>query len=139
VAGLTGAADARWRWSGDALLGQLRAVVGIVARLDAVPALPSADVAKTAPGLPPAEGGAAAAVATLRANLTASAIGSGPVDPVKYAEAFGAKGLMIQSPDQIAPVLKQAFDTPGPVLIGVHVDYRDNHTLFEHVDERSIH
>jgi hypothetical protein len=87
----------------------------------------------------PAEDGAAAAVATLRANLTASGIGFGPVDPVKYAEAFGAKGLMIQSPDQIAPVLKQAFDTPGPVLIGVHGDYRDNHTLFEHVDERSIH
>ncbi len=63
----------------------------------------------------------------------------GPVDPVKYAEAFGAHGFMIRSPDQIAPVLKQAFDTPGPVLIGVHVDYRDNHKLFEQVNERSIH
>ena len=63
----------------------------------------------------------------------------GPVDPVKYAEAFGARGLMIQSPDQIAPLLEQAFDTPGPVLIGVHVDYRDNHKLFEQVNERSIH
>jgi acetolactate synthase I/II/III large subunit len=63
----------------------------------------------------------------------------GPVDPVKYAEAFGAHGFMIQAPDQIAPVLKQAFDTPGPVLIGVHVDYRDNHKLFERVKERSIH
>jgi acetolactate synthase I/II/III large subunit len=63
----------------------------------------------------------------------------GPVDPVKYAEAFGAKGLMIQSPDQIPPVLKQAFDTPGPVLVGVHVDDRDNRKLFEQVDERSIH
>jgi acetolactate synthase-1/2/3 large subunit len=63
----------------------------------------------------------------------------GPVDPVKYAEAFGARGLMIQSPDQIAPILKQAFDTPGPVLVGVHVDYRDNRKLFENVDERSIH
>jgi acetolactate synthase-1/2/3 large subunit len=63
----------------------------------------------------------------------------GPVDPVKYAEAFGAHGFMIQSPDQITSVLKQAFDTPGPVLIGVHVDYRDNHKLFEQVDERSIH
>ncbi|MDT7815883.1 MAG: acetolactate synthase large subunit [Acidobacteriaceae bacterium] len=63
----------------------------------------------------------------------------GPVDPVKYAEAFGAHGFMIQSPDRIAPVLKQAFDTPGPVLIGVHVDYRDNHKLFEQVKERSIH
>jgi acetolactate synthase-1/2/3 large subunit len=46
---------------------------------------------------------------------------------------------MIQSPDQIQRVLKHAFDTPGPVLIGVHVDYRDNHKLFELVNERSIH
>jgi len=63
----------------------------------------------------------------------------GPVDPVKYAEAFGARGFMIQSPDQITSVFKQAFDTPGPVLVGVHVDYRDNHKLFEQVNERSIH
>ena len=59
----------------------------------------------------------------------------GPVDPVKYAEAFGARGFMIQSPDQISSVLKQAFDTPGPVLVGVHVDYGDNYTLFEQVNE----
>jgi acetolactate synthase-1/2/3 large subunit len=63
----------------------------------------------------------------------------GPLDSVKYAEAFGALGLMIQSPEQVSPVLKQAFETPGPVLIGVHVDYRDNHKLFESVNERSIH
>ncbi|WP_263358161.1 acetolactate synthase AlsS [Acidicapsa ligni] len=63
----------------------------------------------------------------------------GPVDPVQYAEAFGARGFIIRSPDQIAPVLKKAFDIPGPVLIGVHVDYRDNHKLFEQVNERSIH
>jgi acetolactate synthase-1/2/3 large subunit len=68
-----------------------------------------------------------------------SGIEFGPVDPVKYAEAFGARGLMIQSPDQITSVLKRAFDTPGPVLVGVHVDYRDNHKLFEQVNERSIH
>jgi acetolactate synthase-1/2/3 large subunit len=63
----------------------------------------------------------------------------GPLDPVKYAEAFGARGFMIQSPDQICSVLKQAFDTPGPVLVGVQVDYRDNHKLFEQVNERSVH
>jgi acetolactate synthase I/II/III large subunit len=63
----------------------------------------------------------------------------GPVDPVKYAEAFGARGLMIQSPDQITAVLKQAFGTPGPVVVGVHVDYRDNHKLFEQANERSVH
>ena len=63
----------------------------------------------------------------------------GPVDPVKYAEAFGAKGLMVRSPEQIPSVLKQAFDTSGPVLVGVHVDDRDNRKMFEQVDERSIH
>jgi acetolactate synthase I/II/III large subunit len=68
-----------------------------------------------------------------------SGTGFGPVDPVKYAEAFGAHGFLIRSPDQIKPVLKQAFDTPGPVLIGVHVDYRDNYKLFEQVEERGIH
>jgi acetolactate synthase-1/2/3 large subunit len=62
-----------------------------------------------------------------------SGIQFGPVDPVKYAEAFGARGFMIHSSDQIGAVLKQAFDIPGPVLIGVHVDYRDNHKLFEKV------
>ncbi len=69
----------------------------------------------------------------------ASGTDLGPLDPVKYAEAFGARGLMIHTPDQITPVLKQAFEVPGPVLIGVHVDYRDNHRLFEQVNERSVH
>jgi acetolactate synthase I/II/III large subunit len=69
----------------------------------------------------------------------ASGCDLGPVDPVKYAEAFGATGMMIRTPDEIAPTLRQAMATPGPVIIGVHVDYRDNHRLFELVDERSIH
>ena len=63
----------------------------------------------------------------------------GPVDPIKYAEAFGAQGCMIQSPDQITSVLKQAFDTSGPVLVGVHGDYRDNHKLFQEVSDQSVH
>ena len=41
----------------------------------------------------------------------------GPVDPVKYAEAFGATGLMIRTADEIIPVLSKAFDTPGPVIV----------------------
>jgi thiamine pyrophosphate-dependent acetolactate synthase large subunit-like protein len=36
----------------------------------------------------------------------------GPVYPVKYARAFGTRGFMIRSPDQITSVLKQAFNTP---------------------------
>ena len=68
-----------------------------------------------------------------------SGVDFGPVDYVKYAEAFGATAFQIQSADQIAPTLKKAFDTPGPVLVGVHVDYRDNARLFEDVHEESIH
>jgi acetolactate synthase-1/2/3 large subunit len=37
------------------------------------------------------------------------------------------------------PVLKKAFNAPGPVIVGVYVDYSDNHKLFEMVDERGIH
>jgi acetolactate synthase-1/2/3 large subunit len=62
----------------------------------------------------------------------------GPVDPVKYAEAFDATGLRIDRPDQITTTLRKAFDTPGPVLVGVHVDYRQNVKLFEQVYEGSI-
>jgi acetolactate synthase-1/2/3 large subunit len=57
----------------------------------------------------------------------------GPVDPVKYAEAFGARGFMIQTADEIGPILRKALETPGPVIVGVRVDYRDNPRLFETV------
>jgi acetolactate synthase I/II/III large subunit len=68
-----------------------------------------------------------------------SGVDFGPVDYIKYAEAFGASGLMIKSPGDVAPVMKKAFDTPGPVIVGVHVDYSDNHLLFEMVKGDSIH
>jgi acetolactate synthase-1/2/3 large subunit len=68
-----------------------------------------------------------------------SGVEFGPVDSVKYAESFGATGLMIRSPEEIAPVMKRAMDASGPVVIGVPVDYRDNHMLFENVDTRAIH
>jgi acetolactate synthase I/II/III large subunit len=77
-----------------------------------------------------------AAQEQIKYNRT-SGIKLGPVDLVKYAEAFGATGLQIQHPDEIAPTLHKAFDTPGPVLIGVHVDYRDSVKLFEQVHEGS--
>jgi acetolactate synthase I/II/III large subunit len=67
-----------------------------------------------------------------------SGVDFGPVDVVKYAEAFGAKGLFINSPDEIGPQLRKAFEMPGPVLIGINVDYRDNHKLFEKVHEHLL-
>jgi acetolactate synthase-1/2/3 large subunit len=67
-----------------------------------------------------------------------SGITLGPVDYVKYADAFGATGFQIQHPDEIAPTLHKAFDTPCPVLVGVHVDYRDSVKLFEVAHQGSI-
>jgi hypothetical protein len=46
-------------------------------------------------------------------------------------QAFGAKGLRIERPNQIAPTLKRALAMQGPVVVGIPVDYRDNHRLME--------
>ena len=62
-----------------------------------------------------------------------SGVNFGPVDVARFAESFGAKGLKIESPDQIGPTLKKALAMQGPVLIGIPVDYRDNHRLMEMV------
>jgi acetolactate synthase-1/2/3 large subunit len=61
----------------------------------------------------------------------ASGVEFGPVDVVRFAEAFGARGLRIETPEEIAPTLTRALAMEGPVLIGIAVDYRDNHRLME--------
>jgi acetolactate synthase-1/2/3 large subunit len=63
----------------------------------------------------------------------ASGVEFGPVDVVPFAEAFGAQGLRIETPDEISPTLKKALAMEGPVVIGIPVDYRDNHLLMEMV------
>ena len=68
-----------------------------------------------------------------------TAVDLGPVDVVKYAEAFGATGMRIKAANEIAPILRKAFATPGPVLIDVPIDYRDNSTLFEMMQTGSLH
>lgn len=55
----------------------------------------------------------------------------GPIDTVKYAEAFGAKGFAIKSPDEFAPTLRKAMGMAGPVLIDIPVDYSHNIELGE--------
>jgi acetolactate synthase I/II/III large subunit len=50
----------------------------------------------------------------------------GPIDTVKYAQAFGAKGFAVKSPDEFAPILRKAMDIAGPVLIDIPVDYSHN-------------
>jgi len=63
----------------------------------------------------------------------ASGVEFGPVDVVAFAEAFGAHGLKIERAEQIAPTLKKALALQGPVVVGIPVDYRDNHELMEMV------
>jgi acetolactate synthase I/II/III large subunit len=57
----------------------------------------------------------------------------GPVNVVQFAQSFGAQGLLIETPDQITSTLKKALDMKGPVIVGVPVDYRDNHNFMETV------
>lgn len=62
----------------------------------------------------------------------------GPVDVVRYAEAFGANGFQVTEADDLKTTLRKAFEIPGPVLIGVNVDYAKNAQLFEAVHHDSI-
>lgn len=66
-----------------------------------------------------------------------SGVEFGPVDIVKYAEAFGATGLRIHSADEIGAVLQQALNTPGPVLVEVPIDYSHNQELCAIVNEHA--
>ena len=68
----------------------------------------------------------------------ASGVEFGPVDVVALARSFGAQGLRIETPDQVAPTLEKALAMGGPVVIGVPVDYRDNHRLMEMVHPQTL-
>lgn len=40
-----------------------------------------------------------------------------PIDFIKLAEAFGAKGFQATKPDEVETTIKKAFETPGPVIM----------------------
>ena len=67
-----------------------------------------------------------------------SGVRLGPVDVVRFAEAFGAKGLRIETSDQISATIKKALTMQGPVIVGVPVDYRDNHQFMEIVHPSAL-
>ena len=60
-----------------------------------------------------------------------SGVDFGPVDFVKYAESFGAKGFRATSPAELTQLLQKALKESGPVIIDVPVDYKDSSTLGE--------
>lgn len=58
-----------------------------------------------------------------------SGVHFGPVDFVKYAEAFGAKGLRATSKSELEAAIKEGLATDGPVIIDIPIDYSDNKEL----------
>jgi acetolactate synthase-1/2/3 large subunit len=49
-----------------------------------------------------------------------------PIDFVKLAEAYGATGLRATRPDEVEGVIRQALQTPGPVLMEFKIDREEN-------------
>ncbi|HDK3240000.1 TPA: acetolactate synthase AlsS [Staphylococcus aureus] len=55
-----------------------------------------------------------------------SGVDFGPVDFVKYVESFGAKGLRVTNQEELEAAIKEGYETDGPVLIDIPVNYKDN-------------
>ncbi len=49
-----------------------------------------------------------------------------PIDFVKLAEAYGATGFRATTPEEVESVIKQAFATPGPVIMEFKVAREEN-------------
>lgn len=58
-----------------------------------------------------------------------SGVDFGAVDFVKYAEAFGAKGLRAVNSNELKKAILTGFETEGPVIIDIPIDYQDNEKL----------
>jgi acetolactate synthase I/II/III large subunit len=62
----------------------------------------------------------------------------GPLDVVRLAEAFGAKGLKIEQPARISSAIKKALEMQGPVIAAMPLYYKDNHWLMEIVQPEAL-
>lgn len=67
-----------------------------------------------------------------------SGVDLGGVDFVKYAEAFGAKGLRATTSDEMESVMKEALAYKGVCVVDIEIDYSDNHELMSRVVAGSI-
>ncbi|AFS39962.1 acetolactate synthase AlsS [Leuconostoc gelidum] len=65
----------------------------------------------------------------MKYNGESAGVDFGNIDLVKYAEAFGAKGLRVMTPADLDAVLDEAFATKGPVVVDIPVDYSHNYEL----------
>ncbi|CCF42472.1 acetolactate synthase [Colletotrichum higginsianum] len=67
-----------------------------------------------------------------------SGVDLGGVDFVKYAEAFGAKGLRVSRSSELEAVMKEALSHEGVCVVDVDIDYSHNYELMKNVIQDSI-
>ena len=64
-----------------------------------------------------------------------SGVAFGNPDFVALARAFGCRGARVEAADELVPALESAFAGPGPCLLEVPVDYRENLKLTERMGQ----
>ncbi|KAK2010437.1 acetolactate synthase [Colletotrichum eremochloae] len=67
-----------------------------------------------------------------------SGVDLGGVDFVKYAEAFGAKGLRVSRSSELEAVMKEALSHQGVCVVDVEIDYSHNSELMKNVIQDNI-
>jgi len=63
----------------------------------------------------------------------------GDYDVVAYAQSFGCQGYRIEKAEELGPVLREALQSPVPVLIDIPIDYSENLKLMQNVRQDFIH
>jgi len=53
-------------------------------------------------------------------------LADGNPDFVKLAEAYGAKGILVEHHDQVRPAIEEALETDGPVIIDFRINPEEN-------------
>jgi len=67
-----------------------------------------------------------------------SGVDLGGVDFVKYAEAFGAKGLRVSRSSELEAVMKEALSHQGVCVVDIEIDYSHNSELMKNVIQDNI-
>ncbi|EFQ34311.1 acetolactate synthase [Colletotrichum graminicola] len=67
-----------------------------------------------------------------------SGVDLGGVDFVKYAEAFGAKGLRVSRSSELEAVMKEALSHQGVCVVDIEIDYSHNSELMKNVIHDNI-
>jgi acetolactate synthase-1/2/3 large subunit len=68
-----------------------------------------------------------------------SGVDFGSIDTVKHAQSYGAVGLRVNGPSDMAEVMKIALETPGPVIVEVPIDYSESIQLGKSLNHEIFH